>query len=67
VIAAEDISSRKEAEMSLRESEATYRSLFDNMLNGFAYCRMLFENGDPCDFVYLSRTSRNQTGVTMGG
>jgi PAS domain S-box-containing protein len=37
----------------LRESEARYRYLFDNMLEGFAYCRMLFENGKPRDFVYL--------------
>ena len=34
-------------------SEQTYRSLFDNMLNGFAYCRMLFEHDVPSDFVYL--------------
>ncbi|MBI2748065.1 MAG: PAS domain S-box protein [Burkholderiales bacterium] len=41
----------------LRESEARYRSLFDNMLEGFAYCRMLFENGKPRDFVYLKVNS----------
>ena len=27
--------------------------LFANMLNGFAYCKMIFENGKPTDFVYL--------------
>jgi diguanylate cyclase (GGDEF)-like protein/PAS domain S-box-containing protein len=37
----------------LQYSEATYRSLFDNMLNGFAYCRMVFEDGAPVDFIYL--------------
>ncbi|MBC7860507.1 MAG: EAL domain-containing protein [Burkholderiaceae bacterium] len=37
----------------LQHSEATYRSLFDNMLNGFAYCRMVFEDGAPVDFIYL--------------
>ncbi len=30
-----------------------YRSLFDNMLNGFAYCRMIFEDGRPADFTYI--------------
>jgi|ERR1017187_309506 PAS domain-containing protein len=39
---------------SLRESERLYRSLFENMLNGFAYCRMLFDDGKPLDFVYLA-------------
>ncbi len=41
------------AHAALRDSEATYRSLFDNMLNGFAYCRMVVEDGKPVDFVYL--------------
>jgi hypothetical protein len=31
-----------------------YRSLFANMLDGFAFCRMIFdEKNDPVDFVYL--------------
>jgi PAS domain S-box-containing protein len=37
----------------LRESEARYRSLFSNMLDGFAYCEMVFDDGRPADFVYL--------------
>ncbi len=36
------------------ENEAKYRLLFHNMLDGFAYCRMLFDDGGrPIDFVYL--------------
>ncbi len=31
----------------------TYQSIFDHMLNGMAYCKMLYENGQPCDFIYL--------------
>lgn len=38
----------------LRQSEKLYRSLFENMLNGFAHCRMLFENDVPHDFIYLN-------------
>jgi PAS domain S-box-containing protein len=49
----EDITASKEMEEALKESENLYRSLFENMLNGFAYCQMLFEENEPQDFIYL--------------
>jgi PAS domain S-box-containing protein len=45
---------RKRAEEAVHASEERYRSLFENMLDGFAYCRMIYDGqGRPEDFVYL--------------
>lgn len=45
---------QRQAEYTIRESEKKYRSLFENMLDGFAYCRMIFdEKCKPVDFEYL--------------
>lgn len=39
---------------ALQESEMRYHSLFENMLEGFAYCKMLYDDeGRPIDFIYL--------------
>ncbi|MFI5120439.1 MAG: PAS domain S-box protein [Thermoanaerobaculia bacterium] len=42
---------------ALGESERRFRSLFESMLDGFAYCEMLYEDGQPHDFVYLEVNS----------
>ena len=39
----------------LRRSEERYHSLFKNMLEGMAYCKMEFDaDGRPVDFIYLA-------------
>jgi len=44
----------KRMELALRESEERYRSLFDNQINAFCRCRMIFdEQGRPVDYEYL--------------
>jgi len=48
-----NVTERRQKEENLKESEAKYRSLFMNMLEGYAYCRMIYRNGKPDDFVYI--------------
>lgn len=52
---------RAEEERAAREllaaSEDRYRRLFDSMLNGVAYCRLVEEGGRPVDFVFLAVNS----------
>jgi PAS domain S-box-containing protein len=60
-----DITELKRAEEALRQSEAHYHSLFDNMLNGYAHCRMTFVDGRAVDFTYLrvNRAFETLTGL----
>jgi diguanylate cyclase (GGDEF)-like protein/PAS domain S-box-containing protein len=53
-----DISGLWRAQEATTESERRYRLLFENMLEGFAYCEMLFDDrGRAIDFVYLAVNS----------
>ena len=44
----------RESKEKLHESEEIFRKLFENMLNGFAYCKMLYADGQPPDFLYIT-------------
>jgi len=46
-------------------ADAALQGILKNMLNGVAYCRMLFEDGVPQDFVYLytNPAFHEQTGL----
>jgi len=50
-----ELAERQQVEDTIREKENLYQSMFENMLDGFAYCRILFdERGNPIDFIYLA-------------
>ena len=49
-----ELEERSAISAALEESERKYRSLFDKMLNGFAYRRILTDDdGRPVDYVFL--------------
>lgn len=48
-----EVAERRQVEAALRESEAHYRVLFDNMMNGYAHCRIITVSGQAQDFTYV--------------
>jgi PAS domain S-box-containing protein len=45
---------RKKNQDIIKEKQTFYKNLFENMLDGFAFCQMLYDpNGFPEDFIYL--------------
>lgn len=49
-----------------RQAEQLYRSMFENMHEAGAYCRMVYEDGRPVDFIYLdvNESFLKMTGLT---
>lgn len=60
------IDRRREYERSLQINEKRFRALFDNMLNGYAYCRLLSEDGKPVDYIFIdvNRAFESATGLS---
>lgn len=49
-----DVTERKLDEQKLIESEKQYRDLFQNMKQGFAYCKGIIEDGKVVDYLYIT-------------
>ncbi len=60
-----DVTERRHTQELLRKSELHHRSLFENMLEGYCYCHLLYEDGHPQDYIYLevNRAFETQTGL----
>jgi PAS domain S-box-containing protein len=52
-----DITERKRSESALLRSESRYHSLFEHMLEGYAYCEGVFDAGRMVDFSYVEVNS----------
>lgn len=53
---------------ALKRTEEKLQTLFGNMSEGFAYCRIILDdNGKPCDFVYLEANDafEKQSGLKL--
>ncbi len=62
----QDVTERKNAEVIIRQSEQHYRQLFQNMLGGYAHCKIIFEDDQAVDFIYLDVNDQFEalTGLT---
>ncbi len=58
IIFTESITNEKLSRDALRESEEKYRSLFENLIDGFAYHKIVQDqNGNPVDYTFLEVNS----------
>ena len=46
-----DVTILNKAEIDLLEERVQYRNLFNSQSNGFAYCRLIYEDHQPVDFI----------------
>ena len=49
-----DNAERLQTRETLQVSEKRYHPLYENMLDGYAYCKMIYEDGQPKNFIFLN-------------
>ena len=49
----QNVSARKRAEAAVAAGELRYQSLFENMVEGYAYCKAVFAGEQLRDFIYV--------------
>ena len=63
---ADEVARRELVEGVLRESEKRYRTLFENMINGFALHEIVLnQEGEPVDYVFLEVNSAFERLTTL--
>lgn len=63
----EDLTEQKKTSEILRQSEETYSSLFENLMDSVAHCRIIYENGKPVDLEYLKVNPAFETVTGLKG
>jgi len=53
--------------LELISNEAKYRKLYENMLNGVAYHKVIIEDGEPVDYIILSVNSAYEKHTGLKG
>lgn len=59
-----DVTERIKSEEILRESEAHYRNLFENLMHGFAYFKVMCKEKDIIDDYMFLSTNKNYLNMT---
>jgi PAS domain S-box-containing protein len=62
-----DVTKRKQMDKLLAESNERHQFLFNNILNGVAYCRIIFEDGRPADFIFEEVNARFEILTGLNG
>ncbi|MGB7512362.1 MAG: hypothetical protein WBP54_13910, partial [Pelodictyon phaeoclathratiforme] len=54
-------SERKQTAESFINRESCHRDLIDYMHNGYAYCKVIFKEGHPVDFIHIEVNASYET------